>query len=54
MLNAFCRVAPSVRFSFFAILPAGVRFPANAFKVRTSIADHERLLDGFFTALSIS
>jgi hypothetical protein len=53
MLNAFCRVAPSVRFSFFAILPAGVRFRANVFSARTSIADHERLLDGLFTVISI-
>jgi hypothetical protein len=35
MLNAFWRVAPSVRLSAFAILPADVFFFAMGFKVRT-------------------
>jgi len=34
-LNAFCRVAPSVRFSVLAIVAAPVFFRASAFKVRT-------------------
>jgi hypothetical protein len=33
ILNAFCRVAPSVRFSDLAILLAGVFFRASDFKV---------------------
>jgi hypothetical protein len=32
-LKAFCRVAPSVRFSFLAILPAGVFFRASDLSV---------------------
>lgn len=35
MLNAFCRVAPSVRLSAFAIDPAGLFFLAIDFRVRT-------------------
>ena len=38
MLNAFCRVAPSVRFRLFAILPADIFFFAMDFNVRTSSA----------------
>jgi hypothetical protein len=37
MLNAFCRVAPSERFSFLAILAADV---------------HARLFDPFFICIS--
>jgi hypothetical protein len=36
MLNAFCRVAPSVLFNFLAILDAGVFLFAIAFNSRTS------------------
>ena len=39
ILNAFCRVAPSVRFNFFAILGAAAFFFAMDFKVRTCSAD---------------
>ena len=42
MLNAFCRVAPSVLFSFLAILEAGVFLFAIAFKSRTSPEVHAR------------
>lgn len=35
ILNAFCLVAPSVRLSAFAILPAGIFFFAINFKVLT-------------------
>ena len=36
MLNAFCRVAPSVLFNFFAILLAGVFVFAIVLSPRTS------------------
>jgi hypothetical protein len=49
MLKAFCRVAPSVRFSFFAILPAGVFFRASDLSVCSSLAVQLRLLEPFFT-----
>jgi hypothetical protein len=39
MLNVFCRVAPSERFKFFAIVEAGVFFFAMDFKVLTCSAD---------------
>jgi hypothetical protein len=42
MLNAFCRVAPSVRFKALAIFPAGVFFRAADFSSRTSADVHER------------
>jgi hypothetical protein len=35
MLKAFCRVAPSVRLSDFAIAPAGLFFLAMALRART-------------------
>ncbi len=41
-LNAFCQVAPSVRFSVRAILAARVFFLAAAFSVRTSDSVHPR------------
>jgi hypothetical protein len=44
-LNAFCRVAPSVRFKVRAMLAACVFFLAAAFKVRTSAVDHGRRFD---------
>ena len=42
MLNAFCRVAPSVRFKALAIFLAGVFFRAEDFSSRTSADVHER------------
>jgi hypothetical protein len=42
MLNAFCRVAPSVRFNFLAILEAGVFRFAMVFSSRTSDEVHAR------------
>jgi hypothetical protein len=42
MLNAFCRVAPSVRFNFLAILEAGVFLFAIVFSSRTSDEVHAR------------
>lgn len=50
MLKAFCRVAPSDRRSFLAILPAGVFLRAIAFRSRTSPAVHARR---FFARLAI-
>ena len=47
ILNAFWRVAPSVRLSVFAILPAGVLFFANAFNSRTFAALQLTLLRDF-------
>src|SRR5271154_779751 len=48
ILNAFCLVAPSVRFSVLAILAAGVFFRASDFKSRTCAVVQGRLLDAFF------
>jgi hypothetical protein len=42
MLNAFCRAAPSVLFSFLAILDAGVFLLAIFFSSRTSPEVHAR------------
>jgi len=42
MLNAFCRVAPSVLFNFFAIFGAGVFVFAIVFSPRTSVAVQAR------------
>jgi hypothetical protein len=42
MLNAFCRVAPTVRFSVLAICAACVFFRARAFNVRTCSGVHSR------------
>jgi hypothetical protein len=53
MLNAFCRVAPSLRLSFFAILPAGVFFRAIDFNVRTSVALQERRLPFFISYVPV-
>ena len=50
MLNAFCRVAPSVRLSFLAILPAGVFLRAIVFSGLTSLEVHARR---FFDFLAI-
>jgi hypothetical protein len=43
ILNAFCRVAPSLRFSFLAIFPAGVFVRASDFSSRISLASQARL-----------
>jgi hypothetical protein len=43
--NAFCRVAPSVRLSVFAMRAARVFFFASDFNVRMSALVHERRLD---------
>lgn len=51
MLNAFCRVAPSDRLSFLAIVPAGVFLRAIDFNSRTSPAVHARR---FFDLLAIN
>jgi hypothetical protein len=50
MLNAFCRVAPSDRRSFLAILPAGVFLRAIVFRSRSSPAVQARR---FFGLLAI-
>jgi hypothetical protein len=50
MLNAFCRVAPSVLFNFLAILEAGVFLFAIDFSSRTSLEVHARR---FFVLLAI-
>ena len=47
ILNAFCRVAPSVRFSVLAILAACVFFRASVFNVRTCAGVHSRRFDIF-------
>jgi len=49
ILNAFWRVAPSVRLSILAIFLAGVFFRASDFSSRTCAFDQACLLDGFFT-----
>jgi hypothetical protein len=51
MLNAFCRVAPSVLRNFLAIFPAAVFFFASAFNSRTSVAVQARR---FFDFLAIN
>ena len=48
MVNAFCRIAPSVRFSALAILAACFFFRASDFRVRTCAGVHERRFDAFF------
>jgi hypothetical protein len=48
MLNAFCRVAPSVRFNALAIFDAVVFFFASVLSVRTFSVVHARRLDAFF------
>ena len=50
-LNAFCRVAPSVRFKVRAMLAARVFFLASVFNVRTSSDFHARRLE--FLAISL-
>jgi len=48
ILNAFCRVAPSDRFNFLAILAAGVFFFAIVFSSRTWTDVQARLFVPFF------
>ncbi len=50
-LKAFCRVAPTVRFSVFAIFSALVFFFARLFKVRTFSDVHARLVVFFIKLL---
>jgi hypothetical protein len=45
ILNAFCRVAPSVRFKVRAMLLARVFFFASVFKMRMSAVVHSRRFD---------
>jgi hypothetical protein len=45
MLNAFCRVAPSVRFNVRAILAARLILFASAFNVRTCSDVYARRFD---------
>jgi hypothetical protein len=52
ILNAFCRVAPSVRFRDLAILRAGVFFRAIVFSSRTCTDVQARLLFPFFISIS--
>jgi hypothetical protein len=47
ILNAFCRVAPSERFSVLAIRDARFLLRAIVFKVRTSSALHARRFVAF-------
>jgi hypothetical protein len=53
MLNAFCRVAPSVRFKLRAILLAGVFFLASRFISRTSLAAQARRFFPFLISISL-
>ena len=53
MLNAFCRVAPSVRFRLRAILLAGVFFLASRFISRTSLAAQARRFFPFLISISL-
>src|SRR3954469_24616326 len=46
-VNAFCWLAPAVRFSHFAILPTGVFWRASVFSWRTSSLVHSRRLTFF-------
>lgn len=48
MANAFCRVAPSVRFRDLAIFLAGTFFLASDFSSRTCTDVQARLFDPFF------
>jgi hypothetical protein len=52
MLKAFCRVAPSVRLSFLAILRTGVFLRAIVFSPRTCSDVQARLFDPFFIHIS--
>ena len=53
ILNAFCLVAPSVRFNFLAIRPAGVFLRAIVFRSRTCTDVQARLFDPFFMRISV-
>jgi hypothetical protein len=54
MLNAFCRVAPSVRFSFSAIRDARFFWRAIVLSMRTCSAVHARRFLAFFTIEQLS
>ena len=51
-LNAFCLVAPSVRFRDRAIFLAGIFCRARVFSSRTSSFVHSRRLDRFFAMVA--
>ena len=53
MLNAFCRVAPSDRFSFLAIFAAGAFLRAIVFSSRTCTDVQARLFFPFFISISV-
>jgi hypothetical protein len=53
ILNAFCRVAPSDRFNFLAILAAGVFLRASVFSSRTCTDVQARFFDPFFISISV-
>jgi hypothetical protein len=54
MLNAFCRVAPSVRFRVRAILPAVAFLRASRFISRTSLAVQARRFLPFLISISFN
>ena len=53
MLNAFCRVAPSVRFSVLAIFFAGAFLRASDFSSRTCAVVQARLIDVLFKVIPV-
>jgi hypothetical protein len=53
ILNAFCRVAPSDRFSFLAIFAAGAFLRAIDFSSRTCTDVQARLFFPFFISASL-
>jgi len=53
ILNAFCRVAPSDRFNFLAILAAEVFLRASVFSSRTCTDVQARFFDPFFISISL-
>jgi hypothetical protein len=53
-LNAFCRVAPSVRFRLRAIFEAGVFFRASLFISLMSLAVQERRFFPFLISISFN
>jgi hypothetical protein len=52
--NAFCRTAPSLRFSLRLIVPADVFWRAIVFSSRTSAWVHSRRVAFFFAAMFFS
>jgi hypothetical protein len=53
MLNAFWRVAPSVRFRVRAIFAAGVFFRASVFNSRMCVGVQDSLFFPFFIFISL-